>query len=333
MGIERVAMLKYGIPDLRTFYDSDLRWLRHYGFLPLDIPSLVRGPLTGGCGRAAPAPSPLASLSPQRGGGRGEGHSRWNSPMKTPRLAATHLDSDAPLAEIVERLVMLGHDVESVRKPGAALEPFIVASVVSAERHPNADRLKVCVVDTGKEQVQVVCGAPNARAGMKGVFAPAGTVIPRTGAVLKESTIRGVASRGMLCSADELGLGDDHDGIIEVAPDAPVGAKYADLLGLGDAVIDIKVTPNRADCLGVRGIARDLAASGLGRLKPLDTTPVPGRFRSPIGIEIEDLRPARCFSAAICAGCTTVRARNGCGVGWRRSGCGRSRPWSTSPIF
>ena len=200
----------------------------------------------------------------------------------------THLDCDAPLAEIVGRLVMLGHDVESVQNRAAALEPFIVASVVSAERHPNADRLKVCVVETGHDQVQVVCGAPNARAGMKGVFAPAGTVIPRTGAVLKESIIRGVASRGMLCSTDELGLGDDHDGIIEVAPDVPVGAKYADLLGLGDAVIDIKVTPNRADCLGVRGIARDLAASGLGRLKPLDTTPVPGRFRSAIGIAIED---------------------------------------------
>ena len=134
----------------------------------------------------------------------------------------------------------------------------------------------------------MVCGAPNARAGMKGVFAPAGTVIPRTGAVLKESAIRGVASRGMLCSAYELGLGDDHDGIIELGTDAPIGAKYADLLGLGDAVIDIKVTPNRADCLGVRGIARDLAAAGLGRLKPLDTSPVPGRFRSPIGISIED---------------------------------------------
>ncbi len=200
----------------------------------------------------------------------------------------THLDCDAPLAEIVGRLVMLGHDVESVQNRAAALEPFIVASVVSAERHPNADRLKVCVVETGHDQVQVVCGAPNARAGMKGVFAPAGTVIPRTGAVLKESIIRGVASRGMLCSTAELGLGDDHDGIIEVAPDVPVGAKYADLLGLGDAVIDIKVTPNRADCLGVRGIARDLAASGLGRLKPLDTTPVPGRFRSAIGIAIED---------------------------------------------
>ena len=200
----------------------------------------------------------------------------------------THLDADAPLAPIVERLIMLGHDVDAVENRAAGLEPFTIAAVVSAERHPNADRLKVCMVDTGKEKVQVVCGAPNARAGMKGVFASAGTVIPRTSAVLKESVIRGVASRGMLCSADELGLGDDHDGIIEVPPDAPIGARYADLIGLGDAVIDIKVTPNRADCLGVRGIARDVAASGLGRLKSLDTTPVPGRFRSPIGIDIED---------------------------------------------
>jgi phenylalanyl-tRNA synthetase beta chain len=207
----------------------------------------------------------------------------------------THLETDAPLAAIVERLVMLGHDVESVENRAAALEPFTVASVVSAERHPNADRLKVCVVDTGNGHVQVVCGAPNARTGMKGVFSPAGTVIPRTGALLKESTIRGVASHGMLCSAYELGLGDDHAGIIEVAEDAPIGVKYADLLGLGDAVIDIKVTPNRADCLGVRGIARDLAASGLGCLKPIDTTPVPGVFGSPIGIEIEDLKACPLF--------------------------------------
>ncbi len=143
MGIERVAMLKYGIPDLRTFYDFDLRWLRHYGFLPLDIPSLVRGPLPGCSGMK----TTLAWLK-------------------------THLDTDAPPAAIVERLIMLGHDVEAVENRAAGLEPFTVASVVSAERHPNADRLRVCVVDTGKEQVQVVCGAPNARAGMKGVFAP-----------------------------------------------------------------------------------------------------------------------------------------------------------------
>jgi phenylalanyl-tRNA synthetase beta chain len=201
----------------------------------------------------------------------------------------THLETEARIGEITERLVMLGHDVEGVENRAAALEPFTVASVLSAERHPNADRLRVCVVDTGRGEVQVVCGAPNARTGMKGVFAPAGTVIPRTGAILKESTIRGVVSRGMLCSAYELGLGEDHEGIIEVAPDAPIGIKYAELLGLGDAVIDLKVTPNRGDCLGVRGIARDLAAAGLGRLKPLDTSPVAGRFCSPIGVAIEDL--------------------------------------------
>src|SRR5262249_47394111 len=193
-----------------------------------------------------------------------------------------HLDTDAAPAAIVDRLFMLGHGVEEVENRAAALEAVSVASVVSAERHPNADRLKVCLVDTGKTQVQVVCGAPNAHTGMKGVFAPAGTVIPRTGALLKETVIRGVASRGMLCSAYELGLGEDHEGIIELPEDAPVGAQYAGYAGLGDAVLDIKVTPNRADCLGVHGIARDLAATGLGRLKPLSTTPIPGSFVSPI---------------------------------------------------
>jgi phenylalanyl-tRNA synthetase beta chain len=200
----------------------------------------------------------------------------------------THLDTDTTLDAIVDRLTMLGHDVEEVENRAEDLEPFCVASVVSAERHPNADRLKVCIVDTGRGQVQVVCGAPNAHTGMKGVFGPAGTIIPRTGALLRETVIRGVASRGMLCSAYELGLGEDHEGIIELPADAPVGVSYANYAGLGDTVLDIKVTPNRADCLGVRGIARDLAASGLGRLKPLDTAPVPGCFRSPIGIHIED---------------------------------------------
>lgn len=199
-----------------------------------------------------------------------------------------HLETEAPLDAIVDRLIMLGHDVEGVENRAAGLEPFTAALVVSAERHPNADRLKVCIVDTGKRQVQVVCGAPNAHTGMKGVFAPAGTVIPRTGAVLKETVIRGIPSRGMLCSTYELGLGDDHEGIIELPQDAPVGAPYARLVGRGDTVLDIKVTPNRADCLGVRGIARDLAAAGLGRLKPLNATPIAGHFRSPIGIGIED---------------------------------------------
>jgi phenylalanyl-tRNA synthetase beta chain len=226
----------------------------------------------------------------------------------------THLDTEAPLAAIVDRLIMLGHDVEGVENRAEALEPFTVASVVSAERHPNADRLRVCVVDTGKGQVQVVCGAPNAHAGMKGVFAPAGTVIPRSGALLKETVIRGVASRGMLCSAYELDLGDDREGIIELPEDAPIGVQYASLVGLGDSVLDIKVTPNRADCLGVRGIARDLAASGLGCLKPLDATPVPGVFHSPIGVHIEDHSACPLFLGRHLRG-----VRNGPSPDWLRS--------------
>jgi phenylalanyl-tRNA synthetase beta chain len=225
-----------------------------------------------------------------------------------------HLETDAPLGVIGERLTMLGHELESVENRAAGLEPFTVASVLSAEQHPNADRLKVCVVDTGKGQVQVVCGAPNAHTGMKVVFAPAGTVIPRTGAVLKETVIRGVASRGMLCSAYELGLGDDHEGIIELPQDAQVGAPYAELVGLGDTVLDVKVTPNRADCLGVRGIARDLAAAGLGHLKPLDTNPVTGHFRSPIGIDIEDRTACPLFLGRHLRG-----VRNGPSPAWLRN--------------
>jgi len=200
----------------------------------------------------------------------------------------THLATEAPLGALAARLTMLGHEVETIEDRAVALRGFVVARVVAAEPHPNADRLRVCRVDAGEGEVQVVCGAPNARAGMKGVFGPAGVTIPKTGTQLQESTIRGVASRGMLMSAAELALGDDHSGIIELPADAPVGTPYTSLLGLDDPVIDIKVTPNRADCLGVRGIARDLAAAGLGQLAPLDTTPVEGRFHSPIAIHIED---------------------------------------------
>ncbi len=197
-----------------------------------------------------------------------------------------HLDTTAKLEDIVARLVMLGLEVESVDDRGKALKPFTVARVVSAEPHPNADKLRLCVVDTGRERVQVVCGAPNARTGMLGVFAAVGTTIPRSGLLLKSTTIRGVASNGMLCSAYEMGLSDDHEGIIELPETALIGAPFAQAMGLDDAVLDIKVTPNRADCLGVRGIARDLAAAGMGWLKPLDVTPVPGRFPSPIAVHL-----------------------------------------------
>ena len=207
----------------------------------------------------------------------------------------THLDTQASLDEIVERLVRLGHDVDGVEDPAKALADFRVARVISAEKHPNADRLRVCVVDAGEGEIQVVCGAPNARTGMKGVFGRAGVTVPRTAKKLEESTIRGVASRGMLMSAYELALSDDHEGIIELAEDAPVGARYIDYAELGDPVIDIKVTPNRADCLGVRGIARDLAAAGVGILKPLNTAPVPGTFKSPVGIKLADRKACPLF--------------------------------------
>lgn len=199
----------------------------------------------------------------------------------------THLDTTASLKEIADKLPAIGLEVEGIEDRAAKLKPFIVASVVEAKQHPDADRLRVCIVDTGTEKLQVVCGAPNARAGMKGVFARAGTVVPGTGLELKKSNIRGQESNGMLCSAREMGLGDDHAGIIDLPADAPVGKPFAEVLGLDDPVIDIAITPNRADCLGVRGVARDLAAAGLGTLKPRKVEPVPGKFKSPVGVAFD----------------------------------------------
>ena len=171
----------------------------------------------------------------------------------------THLDTDADLATITKKLTDLGLEVEGVEDKAESLKPFVVGYVVEAKQHPNADRLRVCQVDTGKGILQVVCGAPNARTGLKGVFAPVGTHVPGTGLDLKAGNIRGEASNGMLCSARELGLGQDHDGIIELPDDAPVGASFVEYRKLGDPVIEIKITPDRADCLGVFGVARDLA--------------------------------------------------------------------------
>lgn len=199
----------------------------------------------------------------------------------------THLETSAALDEIVRTLVMGGLEVELIENRAKDLEPFVVARVIEARPHPNADKLRLCRVDTGKGEVEVVCGAPNARTGLVGVFAPPGAVIPRNGMVLKVSQIRGVQSNGMLCSGYELKLSEDHEGIIELPGDLKPGASFAQAMGLDDPVIDVKITPNRADCLGVRGIARDLAATGLGKLKPLETTPVAGKFRSPMSVRLE----------------------------------------------
>jgi len=194
----------------------------------------------------------------------------------------THLDTSASAEQIAARLTETGLEVESVENRADALAPFIVGHVVSAVPHPDADRLRVCIVDTGREKLQVVCGAPNARAGMKGVFAPVGSHIPGTGMDLKSGVIRGQASEGMLCSEREMGLSDAHEGIIELPEDAPAGASFATVAGLDDPLFDVAITPNRGDCLGVRGIARDLAAAGLGTLKPLDAAAIPAGFASPL---------------------------------------------------
>jgi phenylalanyl-tRNA synthetase beta chain len=195
-----------------------------------------------------------------------------------------HLDTKATVAEIAEALTMIGLEVESVADPAARLAPFVVAHVVSAAPHPNSDHLKVCRVDAGTGMlIDVVCGAPNAVSGMKSVFAFPGTYIPGKDFELKAGVvIRGQPSNGMLCSAMELELSNDHEGIIALPPDAPVGMAYVDYAGLGGAVFDISITPNRGDATGVYGIARDLAARGLGTLKPTDMTPVPSASPSPI---------------------------------------------------
>ncbi len=198
-----------------------------------------------------------------------------------------HLETDASLDEIVDTLTMIGLEVEAVENKAAALAPFTIARVISAEQHPDADRLRVCMVDPGSgDPVQVVCGAPNARTGMIGVFAAPGTHIPGTGLDLKVGKIRGVESRGMLCSERELILSDDHEGILDLPADAPVGEVYATWAGLDDPMIEIGITPNRPDCLGVYGIARDLAAAGIGDLKVNTPQPVPALFDSPIDIDL-----------------------------------------------
>ena len=199
-----------------------------------------------------------------------------------------HLDTDADAATIADTLTAIGLEVEGVENPAEALAPFRVAKVLTADKHPQADKLQVLTVDAGEGAVQIVCGAPNARAGMLGVFGPPGAYVPGSDLTLKVAAIRGVESRGMMCSVRELQIGEEHDGIIELAGDAPVGATFADYAGLSDPVFDVNVTPNRPDCMGVRGIARDLAAAGLGTLKPLGIPQVEGSFKSPIDIRIED---------------------------------------------
>jgi len=202
-----------------------------------------------------------------------------------------HLDTDASLETILATLNTIGLEVEGVEDRAAALAPFRIAQVVEAEQHPNADRLRALKVDAGDGKLlSVVCGAPNARAGMKGVLGLPGAFVPGSGITLKVGEIRGVKSEGMMCSTRELGLGDDHEGIIDLPEDAPVGMPYAEWAGLGDPVIEISVTPNRGDALAVRGVARDLAAAGLGTLKPWNPEPAAVAYPTPLEWVIEDPR-------------------------------------------
>ena len=183
-----------------------------------------------------------------------------------------HLDTTASLDELTTKLSAIGLEVESVDNPAEALAAFTVARVIEAKKHPNADKLQVAQVEIapGQPPVEVVCGAPNCRTGMIGVFAPIGTFIPGTGITLEKKPVRGVVSNGMLCSEREMQLSDDHVGIVDLGDKhaGDIGKRYIDVMGLDDPVIEVKLTPNRPDCTGVRGIARDLAAAGLGTLKP-----------------------------------------------------------------
>ncbi|MEO1657262.1 MAG: phenylalanine--tRNA ligase subunit beta [Pseudomonadota bacterium] len=198
-----------------------------------------------------------------------------------------HLETDASLDEIVETMVKVGLEVEEVINPADALAAITVGYVKHAEPHPDADRLRVCKVDTKDGEMQIVCGAPNAREGIKVAYAPVGAYIAGIDVTLSKAKIRGVESLGMMCSSRELELGDDHDGIIELETDAPVGTPLADVVGPLDPVIDFEVTPNRPDTNGVRAIARDLAAAGLGSLKPLDVPAIEGTFEQTVGVTTE----------------------------------------------
>ncbi|MES2845943.1 MAG: phenylalanine--tRNA ligase subunit beta [Pseudomonadota bacterium] len=225
-----------------------------------------------------------------------------------------HLDTKASVDDILYALTDLGLEVEEVENPEKTLGAFRICRVIEAVQHPNADRLRQCRVatwpdgpDGPMQEVQVVCGAPNARTGLVGVFAPVGTHVPGTGVDLKPGVIRGVESNGMLCSERELMLSDNHDGIIDLPEDAPMGVRFIDYRGLNDPMIHVKVTPNRPDALGVRGIARDLAARGLGTLKPLDIQPVAGAFPCPIQVQIDpSLRQKGCplFAGRVIRGVT-----------------------------
>ncbi len=222
-----------------------------------------------------------------------------------------HLETEATADQVAATLNAIGLEVESVEDPAAKLAGFRIARVLTAEKHPQADKLQVLTVDTGDgNPLQVVCGAPNARAGLVGVLGLPGALVPSNGMELRKSAIRGVESNGMMCSSRELELSDDHEGIIELPADAPVGMPFAEYRG-ADPVFDIAITPNRPDCMGVHGIARDLAAAGLGKLKPIAAQAVPGSFPCPREIRTDDPEGCPAFYGRIVRG-----VKNGSSPQW-----------------
>ncbi len=225
-----------------------------------------------------------------------------------------HLETEADIHAVADCLNRIGLEVEGIENPADVLAAFRIAKVLKANPHPQADKLQVLIVDAGDGPVQVVCGAPNARTGMTGIFGPAGAIVPSNGMELKVTAIRGEMSNGMMCSLFELALGEDHDGIAELPDDAPKGESYALWAGLNDPVIDVAITPNRQDCMGVYGIARDLAAAGLGTLKPLKTPIVAGTFACPIDIRTDDTDGCPAFYGRVIKG-----VNNGVSPDWMRA--------------
>ena len=263
MGIDRIAMLKYGVPDLRAFFDSDLRWLRHYGFTALTNQTFMQVfqiiKLYGVDIRKVFMKFTLSWLK-------------------------KHLETSANLNEILSALTDLGLEVENVENPVESLKEFTIGKVVSAEQHPNADKLRVCQVQTDEGELQIICGAPNARKGILVVVAKPGVFVPGIETTIGVGKIRGIESFGMMCSEREMQLSDEHDGIIELSS-GQIGESFVDWLASNkpskvETTIEIAITPNRPDALGVHGIARDLAARGLGKLINNEVDPVKGSFRA-----------------------------------------------------
>jgi len=209
-----------------------------------------------------------------------------------------YLDTDASVQEIVDKLTAIGLEVDSFEDQAAVLKGFVVGEIVEAEKHPDSDHLNCLIVDNGKDKLEVVCGAPNARKGLKGIFAPTGSYIPGIDVVLKKATIRGKESNGMMCSERELCISDEHNGIIELKGDFKTGSSAAEALGLNDVLIEIELTPDRGDCTGVYGIARDLAAAGMGKLKPLSAldAEVKGSYKSSVSVDIKDSKACNVFA-------------------------------------